>query len=146
MGADGSRAKLIWIPAGGSALPSSTNTVNERLHVMRMRGRDVYRFAVVQMEECIRETLADAGLTMDDVALVIPHQSNLRIIESACEKLDLPHDKVFVNIDRFGNTSAASVPIAFYEAWRSGRVKRGDRIMLVALGAGLTWASVLLEL
>jgi 3-oxoacyl-[acyl-carrier-protein] synthase-3 len=145
MGADGARAELIWIPGGGSKEPASPKTINERLHYMRMRGREVYKFAVTQMQDLIHGTLADAGVSPDQLALVIPHQSNLRIIESATEKLGLPPERVWVNIDRYGNTSAASVPIALHEAWTAGRIRTGDLVLLVAFGAGLTWGSVLLR-
>jgi len=146
MGADGTRAKLIYIPAGGAAEPPSIRTVNERLHYMRMQGREVYKFAVTQMQTVVEETLRDAQIPLDDLALLIPHQSNLRIIESACQKLGLPPERVFINIERYGNTSSASIPIALHEARRSGRCKRGDLIMLLAFGAGLTWASALIRL
>jgi 3-oxoacyl-[acyl-carrier-protein] synthase-3 len=145
LGADGSRAMLIWVPAGGAREPASARTVNERLHAMRMKGRDVYKFAVVQLQELIQATAEDAGVSLSDVSLIVPHQSNLRIIESACEKLNLDADRVFINISRLGNTSAASVPIALHEAREAGRIRPGGRVMLVALGAGLTWASVMLE-
>lgn len=144
-GADGGRAKLIWVPAGGAAEPASARTVNERLHFMRMRGREVYKFAVTQMEELIQKTVADAGVALSDVAMIVPHQSNLRIIESACERLAWPMERVLVNIDRYGNTSAASVPLALHEAVVTQRIRRGDLVLLVAFGAGLTWASVLLR-
>lgn len=146
LGADGGRAKAIWVPAGGAAEPASATTVAERLHFMRMKGREVYKFAVTQMQELVQDTLADAGYTIDDMTLLVPHQSNMRIIESACEKLNLPLDRVLINIDRYGNTSAASVPLALHEARRSGRVKSGDLIMMVAFGAGLTWGSMLMRL
>jgi 3-oxoacyl-[acyl-carrier-protein] synthase-3 len=145
LGADGSRAMYIWVPAGGSKEPASVRTVNERLHFMRMQGREVYKFAVTKMEEIIAQTVAEAGLTVDDLALVVPHQSNLRIIESASRKLGLPLERVVINIDRYGNTSAASVPVALHEAWDGGRIKRGDHVMLVAIGGGLTWATALLR-
>ena len=145
LGTDGSRAMLIWVPAGGSREPASARTVNERLHYMRMRGREVYKFAVTKMESIIAGTVADAGLTIDDLALVVPHQSNLRIINSACRKLGLPEEKVVINIERYGNTSAASVPVALHEAWEEGRIKPGDYVMLVAIGGGLTWATALLR-
>lgn len=145
MGADGGRAQLIWVPGGGAREPASVRTVSERLHFMRMKGREVYKFAVTQMQELIHETLSDAGVSLDDVALLVPHQSNLRIIESACEKLGLPESKVVVNIQRYGNTSAASVPIALHEARQAGRVKKGDLVLMVAFGAGLTWASALMR-
>lgn len=145
MGADGGRAKLIWVPAGGAAEPASTRTINERLHFMRMKGREVYKFAVTQMQELIEQTLDEAGVSAAELKLLIPHQSNLRIIESACEKLKLPAERVVINIDRYGNTSAASVPIALHEAVSTGRLQRGDLVLLIAFGAGLTWASVLLR-
>jgi 3-oxoacyl-[acyl-carrier-protein] synthase-3 len=97
------------------------------------------------MESIISQTVADAGLTVADLALVVPHQSNLRIIESACRKLGLPEGKVVINIERYGNTSAASVPVALHEAWEAGRIKPGDYVMLVAIGGGLTWATALLR-
>lgn len=143
--ADGKLERLIWVPAGGSREPASHRTVNERLHYLRMNGREVYKFAVVQMQEMIGQTLADAGATLDDLALLVPHQSNLRIIESACSKLGVPREKVMVNIDRYGNTSGGSVPIALHEARLAGRVRSGDLVMMLALGAGLVWASVLMR-
>jgi 3-oxoacyl-[acyl-carrier-protein] synthase-3 len=146
LGADGARAKLIYIPAGGSAEPASTRTVNERLHYMRMQGREVYKFAVTQMQTVIEQTLADAGVGLDQLSLLVPHQSNLRIIESACNRLGLPLERVIINIDRYGNTSAASVAIGFHEARRAGRCKPGDLVMLLAFGAGLTWASALIRI
>lgn len=144
-GADGARGSLISVPAGGSKLPASAQTVAERLHYMRMQGREVYRFAVTQMQEVIARTAADAGVDLADVALLIPHQSNLRIIESACDKCNFPLDRVIININKYGNTSAASIGLALHEAWQTGRAKPGDLVMLVAFGAGLTWGSVLLR-
>ena len=145
MGADGVRGKSIWIPAGGAAEPASIKTVNERLHYMKMAGREVYKFAVTTMSAILVDTADDAGVNLDDVALIIPHQSNLRIIESACDRARVPLDRVLINIDRYGNTSAASVPLALEEAYRTGRIKRGDLVMTVAFGAGLTWGSILLR-
>ncbi len=144
-GSDGSGDKLIWLPAGGAREPASTRTVNERLHYLRMRGRELYKFAVVRMQELIAETVADAGVSVSDIALIVPHQSNLRIIESACRKLGIPDESVMVNIDRYGNTSAASVPLALHEARRDGRIKSGDLVLLIAFGGGLTWASALMR-
>lgn len=146
LGADGTGAKLIWTPAGGSAEPASAKTVNERLHYMKMKGRDVYKFAVTKMQEVLASAVERAGLTMEQIKLVIPHQSNLRIIESAAEKLGLPESKVAVNIDRYGNTSAASIPLAMEEAWRAGRIGRGDWVLLAGFGGGLTWGAALLKL
>lgn len=146
MGSDGTGAKLIWTPGGGSHDPASERTLAERLHYIRMKGREVYKFAVNKMYEVIEGTMAQTAYTVDDLALVIPHQSNLRIIESACERLKLPEEKVIVNIQRYGNTSSASVGICLDEARREGRVKPGDLILMVAFGAGLTWASALIKL
>ncbi len=145
-GADGQRGMTICIPAGGAAEPASQKTINERMHYMRMAGREVYKFAVTTMHSIMVDTAADAGVSLDDVALIIPHQSNLRIIESACARAGVPLDRVLINIDRYGNTSAASVPLALHEAWTTGRIKRGDLVMMVAFGAGLTWGSVLLRI
>jgi 3-oxoacyl-[acyl-carrier-protein] synthase-3 len=146
LGADGGRARAVWVPGGGSAEPASIKTVNERLHYMKMKGRAIYKFAVNMMHSLVKETAEDAGVNLDELALVIPHQSNLRIIESAVGRLGIPMEKVAINIDRFGNTSAASIGLAVHEARETGRIKSGDLVMLVAFGAGLTWASALLRI
>lgn len=146
LGADGGRAKAVWVPAGGAAEPASIRTVNERLHYMKMKGREIYKFAVTMMYSLIKETAEEAGVELDQLALVIPHQSNLRIIESAARRVGIPMEKVSVNIDRYGNTSAASIPLALHEARETGRVESGDLIMLVGFGAGLTWGSVLMRI
>lgn len=145
-GADGGRGRAIYIPGGGSHHPSSHTTVDERLHYMKMRGREVYKFAVTTMHEIITATCADAGVAVDDVKLFVPHQSNQRIIESACDKAGVPMDKVVINIDRYGNTSAASVAVGLHEALRDGRIVTGDIVMLLAFGAGLTWGSALMRI
>lgn len=145
MGSDGTRADLIYVPAGGAKEPTSLRTVNERLQFMRMKGREVYKFAVTHMQDMLLTTLNDAGITMEQLKLFVPHQSNMRIIESACEKLGIPENKVIVNIHKYGNTSAASVPIALHEARAQGRFAKGDYILMGALGAGLTWGSILLK-
>lgn len=144
--ADGRGAMILSIPAGGSKLPTSQMTVDERLHYVKMQGREVYKLAVKRNFEIVDAVFKETGLRPEDLALVIPHQSNLRIIESARERLGLPKDRVFVNIDRYGNTSAASVPVAFHECRQSGRIKSGDLVLLVSFGAGFTWASALLRL
>jgi 3-oxoacyl-[acyl-carrier-protein] synthase-3 len=146
MGADGVRGKAIWVPGGGSAEPASQKTINERLHYMKMQGREVYKFAVQMMQQVIQETANDAGIGLDELKLVIPHQSNARIIESARDKLGLPPERVLINIDRYGNTSAASVPIGLHEARQAGRIEPGDLVMMVAFGAGLTWGSALVRM
>ena len=146
MGANGAMWDYIWVPAGGSREPASTRTVNERLHYMRMRGRELFKAAVVKMQSQIDQALEATGLTPNDLALVIPHQSNRRIIESARERMGLPPEKFAINIDRYGNTSAASIGLAFDERRRNGRLKEGDLVLLVAFGAGVTWATILARL
>lgn len=141
LGAAGEGWQFIHVPAGGSRTPASLQTVQQRQHYIQMRGRDVYKFAVQKMSYLLRDAMAQCDLEVDDVDLVVPHQVNQRIIESATSKLGFPLDKVYVNIDRYGNTSAASIPLALDEARRSGRVPEGATVVLVAFGAGLTWAS-----
>jgi len=145
LGADGQRAKHIWIPAGGSAEPTSQRTLNERLHYMKMEGREVYKFAVSKIQELVTRSLDEAGVGIADLRLFIPHQSNIRIIESVSDKLHLSREQVVINIERYGNTSSASVPLAFHEAWQAGRIQRGDLVLMIGIGAGLTWGSVLLR-
>ena len=146
LGCDGTRADLIIVPAGGSRLPASETTVAERLHFMYMRGREVYKFAVNKLQELTDRALEETGLAPDDLKLVIQHQSNLRIIESAREKLGLPKEKVVVNIDRYGNTSSASVIMGLDESRRKGLLQEGDIILMLALGGGLCWASMVVKL
>lgn len=143
--ADGSGAELLILPAGGSRLPISEAVVRDGCHFVRMNGREVFRFATRVMEKATREVVAQAGLRLEDVDLIIPHQANIRIIEAAAKALGLPMDRFFVNIDRYGNTSAASIPIALCEAVQQGRLKPGDRMVMVAFGAGLTWAAAAVQ-
>ena len=146
IGCKGEGADLIWVPAGGSKLPASEMTVAERLHFMRMKGREVYKFAVTKMHALIDNALAVTGLKPDDLKLVIPHQSNLRIIESARERLGLPREKIAINIDRYGNTSSASVIVSLDEGLRDGTLQKGDIVLLVAIGAGLVWGTAVVRL
>jgi 3-oxoacyl-[acyl-carrier-protein] synthase-3 len=146
LGADGGGAELIWVPAGGSQRPATAETVAERLHYMKMSGREVFKFAVTKLRDIVQETLEAAGLGIDDIALIVPHQSNQRIMDSVGSKLGVPPDKIASNIDRFGNTSAASIPIAVAEAWQAGRIARGDWVLLAAVGSGLTWGTLLVRL
>ncbi len=143
--ADGSGGELLILPAGGSRLPISEAVVRDGCHFVRMNGREVFRFATRVMEKATREVVAQAGLRMEDVDLIIPHQANIRIIEAAAKGLGLPMDRFFVNIDRYGNTSSASIPIALCEAVQQGRLKPGDRAVMVAFGAGLTWAAAVIQ-
>jgi len=144
-GIDGSGGDFMKLPAGGSALPASEETVRERMHYMKIAGRETFRFAVVKMAELVTSALEDSGLSMDDVALIVPHQVNSRILKAAAERLDVTMDKIYCNIDRYGNTSAASAAIALDEAARTGRIKRGDVIVLVAFGGGLSWSSAVVR-
>jgi 3-oxoacyl-[acyl-carrier-protein] synthase-3 len=144
--ADGAGAEMLYVPAGGTRRPASAETVAAREHYMRMRGREIYKFAVSRMQEIIEQTLCEAGVRPEQVDLVIPHQSNLRIIESARDRIGWPPEKMLINIDRYGNTSAASVGIGLDEVRKAGRIGEGDLILLVAFGAGLTWASALWQL
>lgn len=142
---DGDCCDLLHVPAGGAARPASPATIAGREHAIRMKGREVFKLAVTAMEEAARETLARHDLAPTDIDLVIPHQANLRIIDSIAERLELPRERFFVNVERYGNTSAASIPIALDEARRAGRIRSGDRVLMVAFGAGLTWASALIR-
>ena len=141
MGLDGTGAKMMVIPAGGSRLPASEATVREGSHYMVIRGREVFKFAVTKMSDLVREALEECGLTVGEVKLIVPHQVNLRILTYAADRLGIGMDKIFCNIDRYGNTSAASVPMALDEAVRGGHIERGDVIVMVGFGAGLSWAS-----
>jgi 3-oxoacyl-[acyl-carrier-protein] synthase-3 len=145
LGTDGSGGKFLEMPAGGSRLPASCDTVNQRLHFIKMNGREVFKFAVRIMGDAALEAIERAGLTPEDIELYIPHQANIRIINSSAERLRLSMDKVFVNLDRYGNTSSASVGLALYEALKFGRVENGMHIVMVGFGAGLTWGACVLE-
>jgi 3-oxoacyl-[acyl-carrier-protein] synthase-3 len=141
LGSDGSGGDTLSVPAGGSRLPASAETVRDGLHTIQMDGRKVFRFATRVMRQAALEAVEKAGLTMDDVALLIPHQANARIIESAARGLGLPPERVYVNLDRYGNTSSASIPIALCEALEEGRVQPGDLLVAVGFGAGLAWGA-----
>ncbi len=145
LGSDGSGGDLLKVPAGGSKLPASVDTVRDNLHYISMNGREVFRFAARVMVSAAKEVLADAELQLADISLIIPHQANIRIIQSAARGLGLPEERFMVNLDRYGNTSTASIPIAVCEAVSQGRVQPGDNIMLVGFGAGLTWGATLLN-
>ena len=138
-------AYMIWLPSGGSRSPASGQTLARGEHYIRMEGRETYRYATKTMATTALKAIERAGWKADDVDLFIPHQANVRIIESVAKGLGLPMDKMFVNVDRYGNTSAASVGIALAEAVDSGRIKVGDKIVLVAFGAGLTSGAIALE-
>ena len=140
-----SGAYFIWLPAGGAARPANAATLEAREHFMKMKGSETFRMAVRTLGSTATAAVQKAGWTLDEVDLVIPHQANIRIIEGLAKALDFPMDKVFVNVQCYGNTSAASVPLALAEAVDAGRVKPGDKILLVAFGAGLTSAAIAFE-
>ncbi len=141
LGSDGSGAPALSIEAGGSRVPITHEALDEHRNKVVMNGREVFKFAVKVQGDAAELILNRAGLSMEDVDLVVPHQANVRIIESAVKRLGIPEEKFYVNIPRFGNTSAASIPIALNEAVEAGRVKKGDNILLVGFGAGLTWGA-----
>lgn len=144
LGAEGAGGPLLNLQAGGSRLPASEETVANKQHYIYMNGREVFKFAVRVMGTATIDVLAKAGLGKEDVDLFIPHQANIRIIQSAMQRLELPEEKVVINVDKYANTSAASIPLALVEAAEEGRMKPGDKVLMVGFGGGLTWgASVL---
>ena len=143
---DGEHADQLYVVGGGSKRPASLETVNAREHYIRLTGKAIFKFATNVFVKMIEETVAACGLTSDDVALVIPHQVNERIIDAAMRKLGWPAEKCFVNVDCYGNTSAASVPIALDEALRQGRLHPGETAILLAFGAGLTWGAAVVRM
>ena len=142
---DGALWELIAVPGGGSRLPPCEKVVAEKLNCIKMKGNETFKVAVRTLEDIARETLAANKMTVADLDLYVPHQANVRILTAVADRLGLPLDKVMLNLDRYGNTSAASIPIALDEAVRQGRIKDGSLIMLGAFGAGLTWASALIR-
>lgn len=142
---DGSGGSLLSIPAGGSRMPATMETVHREQHFIHMNGREVFRFATRVMADATREVLERANLELDDLQIIIPHQANRRIIEAAARGLDLPIERFMVNLDRYGNTSSASIPIAVCEAIEQGRIEPGDKLVMVGFGAGLTWGALALQ-
>jgi len=145
LGADGTNSSLIEQPSSGTRMPVTHETIDQKLHFIRMKGNEVFKIGVRTMEEIARETLAEAGHAPEDISLLITHQANLRIIDATAKRLNVPSDKVFCNIQKYGNTSSASIPLALDEALAEGRVKEGDLVLLVAFGAGLTWGGCLVR-
>lgn len=145
LGAQGSGGSVLQMPAGGSLRPASITSVEERQHYIKMHGSDVFKFAVRIMEEATKRVLAKAGVGLDQVHWLVPHQANVRIISAAAARLGIPEERFFVNVDRYGNTSAASIGLALDELARSGNLKDGDYAVLVGFGAGLTWSALLIR-
>lgn len=142
---DGSYVKTLYVPAGGSLKPANCETVRKNEHTIAMNGKEVFKIAVRSMEDISREALKEAGVTIDQVALVIPHQANRRIIVALADRLGVPMEQVVVNLDKYGNTSAASIPVALDEAKRQGRIRKGDVVLLNAFGAGFAWGAAVVK-
>lgn len=145
MGADGSGGDLLKLPAGGTRIPATKDSVRDRLHFIQMNGNEVFKFAVRIMGESAANALQQARIASNDVDLLIPHQANSRIIQAAAKRLKMPMERVMVNVDKYGNTASASIPLALQEALESDRIKEGDTIVLTGFGAGLTWASCVIK-
>ena len=145
IGADGSGGDLLKLPAGGSRMPASQASLDSRAHYIHMNGNEVFKFAIKVMGEAALKALAHAGIAPDAVDCLIPHQANIRIIQSAAKRLKVPMDKVVVNVEKYGNTSAASIPMALEEALKAGKLKNDEVVVLVGFGAGLTWASCVMR-
>jgi 3-oxoacyl-[acyl-carrier-protein] synthase-3 len=145
MGADGSQADILLMPAGGAKYPASKESVSAGMHYLKMAGKEVFKNAVTAMQTAAEEALRKCNVTIADIKCVIPHQANVRILESLADRLGAPMERVYVNLHRYGNVSAASVAIALDEAAREGRFQRGDLILLVVFGSGLTWASCVIQ-
>jgi 3-oxoacyl-[acyl-carrier-protein] synthase-3 len=145
LGADGTYGNLIEMPAGGSRIPATEESVRAKLHTIHMRGNEVFKLGVRGMAEACIRVLDQEGYSPQDVDILIPHQANLRIIEAMAKRLEVPMDKVFTNIQRYGNTSAASVPLALDEARRAGRLSEGNLVLMVVFGGGLTWGAALMR-
>ncbi len=145
LGCDGSRADILGVPAGGSRMPASIETVQARQHYLKMNGKEVYKFATRVVGHSASKVLSACGYEVADIDLYVPHQANLRIIESGAENMGFPKEKIFTNLQKYGNTSAASVPLCLWEARAEGRLKEGDLVLLMGFGAGLSWGSCLLR-
>src|SRR5438876_5895588 len=145
IGSDGQYSDILFMPGGGSRCPITRDNVDLNLQTIHMTGKEVYKQAVTAMLSAAKKALEQAGLSIEDIACVIPHQANLRIIEAIADRLGISRDKMFVNLDRYGNTSAAAVAIALDEANRTARIKRGDYVLMGVFGGGLTWASTVIE-
>ncbi len=144
VGADGSAGDILKLPAGGSRIPITNEAIAQGLHRARMDGQAVFKLAVQVVPDAIRQVVHQAGLTLDDIKAIVPHQANQRILEAVARDMDLPMDRFVSTIETYGNTSAASVPISLWEARRAGRIRDGDHLVLVAFGGGFTWAACVL--
>jgi 3-oxoacyl-[acyl-carrier-protein] synthase-3 len=145
LGSDGSLAGLLKVPAGGSLMPATHRTVDDRLHYLKMDGSETFKFAVKSMSDAVLKVLSRCGLKVSDIDCLIPHQANSRIIESVGERLGVPSEKVYLNIQKYGNMSSASIPVALYEAQNEGWIRKGDIVVMVAFGSGLTWGACVIK-
>ena len=145
-GSDGSLTNLLNIPGGGSRNPTSLQTIEQRMHFMKMEGKEVFKHAVRAMADASRKALEKCGLTISDVACVVPHQANIRIVDAIRDRLGVTPDKFYVNLDKYGNMSAASIPVALDEAIHVGKIKKGDNVVMVAFGGGLTWGAMVVKM
>lgn len=145
MSVDGGCGDLLNVPAGGSAMPATYDTIDKHLHFMKMKGREVFKEAVTVMSRSGLEVLKQCNLGIDDIDCIIPHQANIRIIEAIAKRLKISMGKVYTNLDRYGNMSAASIPVALDEAIKNGTIKKGQKVLLVAFGAGFTWGSTVIQ-
>ena len=145
IGADGSQAELLQIPGGGSANPPTIETVSAKLHTLKMQGAEVFKVAVRTMDQAVRDVVENAGLKITDINCLIPHQANMRILQAVAERLEMPLEKIFINVEKYGNMSSASTAVALYEAVKAGKIKKNDYVVLVAFGGGLTWAATLIQ-
>jgi len=145
LGSDGTLAELLMLPGGGSRHPATEETVRNRLHYMKMAGREVFKYAVTNMTRAAKDALQRSGLGIEDIRWIIPHQANLRIIEAIGERLGVTKEKLVINLDRCGNTSAATIVVALDELARQGKLQKHDKILMVAFGGGFTWGASVVE-
>jgi 3-oxoacyl-[acyl-carrier-protein] synthase-3 len=145
LGADGAGGPQLYLPGGGSRAPASAESVAEELHFVKMNGREVFKFATRVLVSSAEAVLSECGLTVDDVDVYVPHQANVRIIDHARQKLGIPEEKVVIDVDRYGNTSSGSIPLALADAKADGRLRAGQLVLMTGMGAGLTWGSGLIE-
>lgn len=145
LGADGAQGELLKIPGGGSRMPPSEESLKTGQHYLKMQGSEIFKLAVRKMGDAIEEVLKRGGLSAGQVDCVIPHQANLRILQAVSERVNIPSEKIFVNVERYGNMSSASTVVALYEAVKQGKIKKGSNVVLVAFGGGITWASCLIK-
>ena len=145
LAADGSGEQALLVPAGGSRKPATSETVENKEHFLKMNGKEVFKFAVTVIPDTVAKTLEKAGMEMSDIDLIVPHQANYRIVSAAAKKMNYPEEKFYMNLNKLGNTSGASIGLALTEAYENGLVKKGDNLVFVGFGAGLSYASLVLK-